>query len=159
MDGRDQFNEWTPLPPGYIYHERRVITRAAYADTYAWFPVPDPNGYAGIGLALMSKIGGPREFWVWTDESAKRTARVVRLGYRRYVVELNSACARAIVENPKIGGTEDRVTDAERDVLGRTAVSSAHLFTSSVIAESCVSLWLNHELVHDGYVRQPWVDR
>ncbi|GLJ80853.1 hypothetical protein GCM10017586_25360 [Microbacterium imperiale] len=152
----DARNGWIPLPPGWVYRAPRVVTRGAHDDGFAWFPVPDPNGYDGIGLALMDKIEGAREFWMWTDDSEERAARVVRLGYRRYVVELHGTDGCFVVEEVARTKDEQVVTDEERDVLGQTAVSPARTLTSSVVAESCARMWINHGLVHDGYVLGRW---
>ncbi|WP_292679935.1 hypothetical protein [Microbacterium sp. SCN 69-37] len=142
---------WTPMPPDQVWYERRVVTRRAADDTWAWFRTPDPSGYAGIGLALMDKAAGVREFWIWTDESDDRTARIVRLGYRRYVVELCAAGFRAAVEDPRRAGRALPVTDEEGKLLGRDAISPERIFSSSITAESCASMWLNHGLLHDRY--------
>lgn len=158
MDASELPDGWIPMPPAWVHHDRRVVTRRAFDDTLAWFPIPDPNGYLGIGLALMDKTDATaREFWIWTDESGDRAARVVRLGYRRYVVELHSADTCAVVEDPRRSSAEHPLPDYERDVLGHGAVSAARTFSSSVTAESCASMWLNHGLVHDGYVLGRWM--
>ena len=146
------------MPPGWVWHERRVVTRRAYEDTWAWFPIPDPNGYAGIGLDLMSKAPGAREFWIWTDESGERTARIVRLGYRRYVVELHGENGCGVVEDPRRFGSDYSVPEDERDVLGHEAVSPAKILAASVVAESCASMWLNHGELHDGFALSRWTD-
>jgi len=159
MDASDLPDGWFPLPPSWGRPDRRVVTRSAHDDTVAWFPVPDPNGYAGIGLALVDKSDGAREFWMWTDDSDDRMARVIRLGYRRYVVELHGADICAVVEDPRRAGSEHRVTDDERDVLGHRTVTPAQVLTSSVVAESCARMWLDHGLLHEGYVLGPWTDR
>lgn len=85
-----------------MYRERRVVTRGAFEESFSWFPVPNANGYAGIGLALLDKAPGAREYWMWTDESADRTTRIVRLGCRRYVLELRDLVGSVIhVGTPK----------------------------------------------------------
>ncbi len=142
---------WIPMPPGWTFTFTKVVMRNAQSSTLTWFPIPDPNGYVGIGLALMSKTGPACEFWIWTDDSADRTARVVRLGYRRYVVELHGEDVFAVVEDPTGDACEQITTTEEREVLGRTAVSLAQTFSSSVAVESCVRLWLNHGRLHDGF--------
>lgn len=147
---------WFPLPADWVFRERRVITRRAYDDVLAWFPVPDPSGYAGIGMALMDKVDGAREFWMWTDDSGPRTARVIRLGYRRHVVELYGEDGCAVIEDPRRYGDEYRVADDERDVLGHPVVSSARTLSSSVMTESCARMWIDHGRVHDGYVLGRW---
>ncbi len=149
---------WFPLPAGWTFRDRRVITRRAHDDRLAWFPVPDPSGYAGIGMALMEKTNVAREFWLWTDDSEERSARVVRLGYRRYVVELLGADGCFVVEDTARSTGEHRVTCRERDVLHHPAVSPARTFSSSVIAESCARVWLDHGRVHDGYSLGRWSD-
>lgn len=149
---------WFPLPDGWTFRDRRVITRRAHDDGLAWFPVPDPRGYAGIGLALMEKTDVAREFWLWTDNSEERSARVVRLGYRRYVVELHGADGCFVLENPARSTDEHQVSASKRDVLHHPAVSMARTFSSSVMAESCASMWLDHARVHDGYELGRWGD-
>lgn len=148
--GEDASDGWVPLPPGWVYHERRVVARGAFEATLHWFPIPDPNGYAGVGLALMDKASGAHEYWIWTDESADRTARIVRLGYRRYVVELRRRDHVSVAEDPQRDTEPINLTPAERDVVGRDVVSAARVLSSAVLAESCVSIWLNHGRVHDG---------
>lgn len=148
---------WFPLPPDWVHHDRRVLTRNAHQETLYWFPIPDPSGFAGIGLALMDKAPGSREFWMWTDESSDRTARVVRLGHRRYVVELHSQDNVAVAEDPRRDTNALPLGPEERDVLGHEAVSPARLFSSAVLAESCARLWLDHGRVHDGLSLGQWV--
>lgn len=150
---------WIAMPPGWVHHARRVITRNALEEALYWFPIPDPNGYAGIGLALMDKTPGAREYWIWTDESGDRTARIVRLGYRRYVVELHAEDVFAVIEDPRRDAREQHVTAEERDVLGHNAVSPARTLSSSVVAESCASVWINHGYVHDGMRLGRWSDQ
>lgn len=152
-------SRWIPLPAGWVFPDRRVVTRRAHDDAFTWFTVPDASGCAGIGAALRDKTGAAREFWMWTDDSRERTARVVRLGYRKYVVELHGADGCGVVEDPTRAGAEHPVTDDERDVLGHPAVSPARILPSSVVTESCARLWLDHGLVHDGYVRGRWAGR
>lgn len=147
---------WIPLPDGWVFRERRVITRRVHDDALAWFPVPDPSGYAGIGLALADNASGLREFWMWTDESEDRTARIIRLGYRRYVVELCGEAGCGVVENPMLSGDESRVTDEEHEVLRHPAVSPARTLSSWAITESCARMWLDHGRVHDGYIVGRW---
>lgn len=149
---------WFPLPAGWTFRDRRVITRRAHDDRLTWFAVPDPSGYAGIGMALMEKTDVAREFWLWTDDSEERSARVVRLGYRRYVVELIGADGCFVVEDPARSTDEHRVTCRERNVLHHPAVSPARTFSSSVMAESCARMWLDHGRVHDGYKLGRWSD-
>lgn len=144
------------MPDGWVFRDRRVITRRADDDAIAWFPIPDPSGYVGIGMALMEKTDVAREFWMWTDDSGERTARVIRLAYRRYVVELHGANGCAVVEDPARPVDEHPVTDDERDVLGHPAVSPAITFSSPITAESCARMWLDHGLVHDGYILGRW---
>ena len=115
---------WFPLPEGWVYRVRRVVTRGAFDESFSWFPVPDPNGYAGIGLALLDKAPGAREYWMWTDESADRTTRIVRLGYRRYVLELRDRDHVSVVEDPRLGTDMLNLSPDERDVLGHSQVSS-----------------------------------
>lgn len=107
---------------------------------------------------MMDKTDFAREFWMWTDESEERAARVIRLGYRRYVVELHGTGGGAVVEYPDRPTGEHRVADDEQDVLGHPAVSPARTFSSSVMAESCARMWLDHGRVHDGYVLGRWDD-
>lgn len=149
---------WVPLPEGWVFRDRRVITRRAHDDVLFWFPVPDPSGYVGIATFMMDKTDFAREFWMWTDESEERAARVIRLGYRRYVVELHGTGGGAVVEYPDRPTGEHRVADDEQDVLGHPAVSPARTFSSSVMAESCARMWLDHGRVHDGYVLGRWGD-
>lgn len=156
MTSPEEPEGWFPLPAGWVFRERRVVTRRAHDDAWAWFPVPDPSGYMGIGMALMSKTDVPREYWLWADDSDERTARVVRLGYRRYVVELHGADGCAVVEHPDRPTDEHRVAADEQDVLGHPAVSVARTLTSSVMAESCARIWIDHGHVHDGYVLGHW---
>lgn len=152
----DEPDGWFPLPAGWVFRDRRVVTRRAHDNALAWFPVPDPSGYMGIGLALMSKTDVAREYWLWTDDSGERTARVVRLGYRRYVVELHGAGGCAVVEHPDLATDEHLVAGDEQDVLGHPAVSPARTLTSSVMAESCARMWIDHGRIHDGYVVGRW---
>ncbi len=147
---------WVPLPEGWVFHDRRVVTRRAHDDGLAWFPVPDPRGYDGIGLALLDKTDVAREFWMWTDESEERLARVVRLGYRRYVVELHGADGCSVLEHPDRPTDEHRVASDEQDVLGHPAISPARILTSSVMAESSARMWIDHGRLHDGYVLGRW---
>ncbi|MBN9213511.1 MULTISPECIES: hypothetical protein [unclassified Microbacterium] len=147
---------WFPMPEGWAFRERRVITRRAHDESLAWFPVPDPSGYMGIGLALMNKTDVAREFWMWTDESGDRVARVVKLGHRQYVVELHGVDGCAVIEDPMRFGEERWVADDERDVLGHPAVSPAKVLSSSVMAESCARMWLDHGIVDDRYVLGRW---
>lgn len=147
---------WVPLPEGWVFHDRRVITRRAHEDGLAWFPVPDPRGYDGIGLALLDKTDVAREFWMWTDDSEDRVARVVRLGYRRYVVELHGADGCAVLEHPDRPTDEHHIAGDEEDVLGHSTVSLARILWSSVMAESSARMWLDHARVHDGYVLGSW---
>ncbi|GAA3033483.1 hypothetical protein JOE64_000658 [Microbacterium dextranolyticum] len=147
---------WVPLPEGWVIHDRRVITRRALEDVFAWFPIPDPRGYAGIGLALLDKTDVAREFWMWTDASEERVARIVRLGYRRYVVELHGTNGCAVLEYPDRPTEEHRVASEEQDVLGHPMVSPARTFSSSVMAESCARMWLDHGRVHDGFELGRW---
>lgn len=147
---------WIPLPAGWVFREPRVVTRLAQDDALVWFPIPDASGYAGIGMALRNEIDGAREFWLWTDDSCERTARVIRLGYRRYVVELHSEDGCAVVEDPTRSGVGCWVSDDERDVLGHPTVSPARTLSSWVVAESCARMWVGHGRVHDGYVLGRW---
>ena len=149
---------WFPMPAGWVFRDRRAITRRAHDNALSWFPVPDPSGYVGIGMALMDKTDVAREFWMWTDDSEERVARVVRLGYRRYVVELHGVDGCFILEHPARSTDDHQVPDDEREVLGHPAVSSARTFSSTVIAESCARMWLDHARVHDGYVLGRWED-
>lgn len=147
---------WVPLPEGWVFRDRRVITRRAHDDVLAWFPVPDPSGYVGIAMFLTDKTDTPREFWMWTDESEERAARIIRLGYRRYVVELHGAAGCAVVEYPDRPTADGRVAGDEHDVLGHPAVSLARTLSSSVMAESCARMWLDHGRVHDGFKLGRW---
>lgn len=147
---------WVPLPERWVFHVRRVITRRAHEGGLAWFPVPDPRGYDGIGLALMDKTDVAREFWMWTDDSEERLARVVRLGYRRYVVELHGADGCAVLEHPDRTTDEHHIAGDEQDVLGHSTLSPARTLSSSVVAESCARMWLDHARVHDGFELGRW---
>lgn len=142
---------WEPLPAGWVTPDCWVITRRAHDDALAWFPIPDPSGYLGIAMFLKDKNDVAREFWMWTDASGERTARIVRLGYRRYVVELHGADGCFVLEDSTRPAAEHQVPNDERDVLGHSAVSPARTFSSSTMAESCARMWLNHGRVHDGY--------
>ncbi len=149
---------WFPLPEGWVYRVRRVVTRGAFEESFSWFPVPDPNGYAGIGLALLDKAPGAREYWMWTDESADRTTRIVRLGYRRYVLELRDRDHVSVVEDPRLGTDMLNLSPDERDVLGHSQVSSVRVLCSAVLTESCAGVWLNHGKVHDNLRLGLWDD-
>lgn len=142
---------WIPLPAGTVIAQPRVVTRAALEETLAWFPLPDPSGYAGVGKSLRNKTAGPREQWMWTDESEDRIARLVRLGYRRNVVELHGNTMLAVLEHSRAEPHEHVLTAHEQDVLGRDAVLSTQIIPSAVVAESCARLWVNHGRVHDGF--------
>lgn len=147
---------WIPLPAGFVFRERRVITRKAFDETLAWFPLPDPSGYAGIGMSLMDENAGPREHWMWTDESGDRTARIVRLGYRRNVVELHGENTLAVLEHTREEVREHVLTPQERDVLGHDTVLSTQIISFAVLAESCANMWIGHGSVHDGFSLSPW---
>ncbi|WP_336630987.1 MULTISPECIES: hypothetical protein [unclassified Microbacterium] len=107
-------------------------------------------------MALMEKLDGAREFWMWTDESEDRTVRIIRLGHRRDVVELHSVNGCAVIEDPTRFGDERLVADEERDVLGHPTISPARTLSSWVMTESCARMWLNHRRVHDRYVLGMW---
>lgn len=147
---------WIPLPSGFVFHERRVVTRAAFDETLAWFPLPDPSGYAGIGMSLMDKMAGPREHWMWTDESGDRVARIIRLGYQRIVVELHGEDVLAVLEHTRQEARAKVLTPQEQDVLGRDTVLSTQIIPSGVIAESCASMWIGHGSVHNGFSLAQW---
>lgn len=147
---------WFPVPAEWVFRDRRVVTRRAHEDVFAWFPVPDPSGYVGIGLALLDKTDVAREFWMWTDDSEERAVRIVRLGYRRYVVEIHGVDGCFVIEDPARAADERPLGDDETDVLGRPAASPAQTFLSSVMVESCARMWLDHGRVHDGFELGRW---
>lgn len=154
---RDPFDDgaadgWVPLPPGTVLNTTRAITRRAHEETWAWFPIPDPNGYAGVALFLRGEGSAVREFWLWNEASEDRAVRIVRLGSRRFVVELRDSETNGILVDPARITIATPVSDEERDVLGHDAVSPAQTFSSPFLAESCARVWLNHGQVHDGCV-------
>lgn len=61
-------------------------------------------------------------------------------------------------KTPARSTDEHRVTCRERNVLHHPAVSPARTFSSSVMAESCARMWLDHGRVHDGYKLGRWSD-
>lgn len=102
-------------------------------------------------MSLMDKKAGPREHWMWTDQSGDRMARIIRLGYRRIVVELHCEHMLAVVEHTRDEAREYVLPPEERDVLGRDAVLSTQVISFAVLAESCASMWINYGSVHDGF--------
>ncbi|MFL0565925.1 hypothetical protein ACH0CG_09195 [Microbacterium sp. 179-I 1D1 NHS] len=104
----------------------------------------------------MDENAGLCEHWMWTDKSGDRTARIVRLGYRRNVVELHGENTLAVLEHTREEVREHVLTSQERDVLGHDTVLSTHIILFAVLAESSANMWISHGSVHDGFSLSPW---
>lgn len=138
---------WVPIEPrdpsADPFRERlmRAIRRTAGSDRLTWIDLPDyQNGH----LAFLH-IGGARSpvsVTLWMDDSADRSARIIRFGPQRHVVELYNARGGGVLEDPNKASTLHDVTAEEREVLGRDAVSPAQIIIATLIAETHARIWL-----------------
>lgn len=138
---------WMPVEPRDPdvdpFRERlmRAVIRTAGSDDLTWIDLPDyQNGH----LAFLH-IGGarsPLSVTMWMEESADRSARIIRFGPQRHVVELHNAHGGGVLEDPNKASTLHPVTAEERDVLERDAVSPAQIITASLTAETHARVWL-----------------
>src|SRR5690606_20470967 len=105
---------------------------------------------------LQKRLAAPSEFWLWADETPVRSARVIRLGYRRYVVELHDGDRSAVVASVGEEPVAYDLNGQEADVLGRETVLSSQLFAGPVMAEACAKVWIRGGRVYPGTFAPGW---
>lgn len=136
----------------------RAVKRTAGSDDLVWIDLADyQRGHiAGLHIAGTSV---PSAITMWMDDSADRTARIVRLGPQRHIVELRNAQDTWVLEDPTADQCAKSVGSKERSVLEHDSLAPAQIILSSLIAESHARTWLERAEVPEGLRLVPWPDR